>query len=279
MEYITSKENEKVKYIKSLNEKKYRQKYGQYYLEGIKVVDEAIDMYTKKAIDIQFIAYSYDIVSKLNGGENLINKINDINIGNVSNIPFINFKKEIFEYMVDTVTTQGILVVIKKGNSINIDVATQITNKSKNILILDGLQDQGNLGTIIRAANAFEIENILCTYNTTDAYAPKVLRSTMGSIFKVKLTYLSKDNIKEEIEKLKSIGYTMVATSLNSKNSIENFDFEKKYAFVIGNEANGISEIMQNLCDCDIKIPMSSQVDSLNAAVATGILLYKQFKK
>ena len=129
MDKITSKSNEKVKYIKSLNDKKYRQKYDMFYIEGIKVIEEIIKY--KKAIDITFIAYSKDILINLNGGKELLNKLKKI-----KNISIYELSKEVFEYVVETKTPQGVLAVVKKNNSQYKDI-----NKEDSIIILDRLQD------------------------------------------------------------------------------------------------------------------------------------------
>ena len=129
MDKITSKSNEKVKYIKSLNDKKYRQKYDMFYIEGIKVIEEI--MKSKKAIDIMFIAYSKDILINLNGGKELLNKLKKI-----KNISIYELSKEVFEYVVETKTPQGVLAVVKKNNSQYKDI-----NKEDSIIILDRLQD------------------------------------------------------------------------------------------------------------------------------------------
>ncbi len=267
MEYITSKSNEKVKYIKSLNDKKYRKKYGAYYLEGIKVVSEALDIYENGAIDIEFIAYSYDILNNLNGSDKLLKKIM-----NLKKIQIINIKEEIFKSMTETVTTQGVLVVIKLRKE---DIKNVSYND--NILLLDGLKDQGNIGTLIRTADAFGIKNIICTNNTADIYSQKVLRSTMSSILRVNIFEIDIDDFKVNLNQFKKHGYSLIGSILNTENNLKNFNFSKKSIFVLGNEANGISSEISKLCDEYIKIQMESTAESLNVAIAGGIILYEQY--
>ena len=179
MDTIISKSNEKVKYFKSLNDKKFRQKYNAFYLEGIKVVTEILE---NKAIDILFIAYSKEILQNLNGGKELLKKIDLYNDKN----KVIHLSQSVFEYIVDTTSPQGVFVVLKKQN---IDIYNEIDNlaKSKNvvkdIILLDKVQDLGNLGTIIRSAVAFGIKLIIATSGTADFYSPKVIRSTKNSIY------------------------------------------------------------------------------------------------
>lgn len=266
MENITSKSNQKVKYIKSLNEKKFRKEYRKYYLEGIKVVTELLDMYNKKAIDIVSIACSYDILSKINGGLDMIKRLEKIN-----NLEILNLDETVFKSVVDTVSPQGILAVLNIPNKTIDDI-----DKEKNILILDGLQDAGNVGTIIRTADSFDVKNIICLDGTTDVYSPKVLRSTMASIFKVNIINIHDNELSESISKLKEDGYKLIGTSLQTDKLLSEEVFKDKCAFVIGNEANGITKNIDY--DKLVKIPMSGNVESLNVACATSILLYEQFK-
>lgn len=268
MENITSKSNQKVKYIKSLNEKKFRQKYNEYYLEGIKVVSELLDMYNKKAVDIISIAYSYDILTKLNGGLEILNKLEKI-----KSIEIFNMSKEVFESITDTVSPQGILAVLKIPNKSLSDI-----NNNSNILILDRLQDAGNVGTIIRTADSFDVRNIVCLEGTVDVFSPKVLRSTMASIFRVNIIQIENTNLDESINKIKDKGYNIIGTSLQTDTYVSKDIFKDKCAFVVGNEANGISDTIIKSCDRLIKIPMSDSAESLNVACATSIILYEQFK-
>lgn len=257
---ITSKSNEKAKFIKSLNDKKGRIKNNCFYLEGIKVVNEVLDK--KEAINFKFIACSKEILENVNGGNNILERLKKYR-----NLEVIYFSKEVFESLTDTKTPQGILAVIEIPKYDKI-------NDKRNILILDKIQDAGNIGTIIRSADAFGIDTIVCTKGTADCYSPKVLRSTMGSILREKIIYL--DNINE----IKNIGYTIVGTVLDDKSiTLENLKISKKMAFVMGNEANGISNEVKKLCDIFVKIPMTGNAESLNVAVATSIILYKQFEK
>ena len=225
---ITSKSNEKAKYIKSLNDKKGRQKEKAFYLEGVKVVNEVLDK--RQAINLKFIACSKEILQNVNGGDKILKRIEN--------------KKNVF------------------------------VDKGKNVLILDKIQDAGNIGTIIRTADAFGIDTVICTKGTVDIYSQKVLRSTMGSILREKIIYT------DDISFLKEKGYKLIGTVLDEKSiSLEKFDFSKKCAFVMGNEANGISDEIKSICNEFVKIPMTGNAESLNVAVATSIILYSAYKK
>lgn len=255
---ITSKSNEKAKYIKSLNDKKGRQKEKAFYLEGVKVVNEVLDK--RQAINLKFIACSKEILQNVNGGDKILKRIE-----NKKNV--IYFSQEVFKSISDTKTPQGILAVIGIPEN-------EFVDKGKNVLILDKIQDAGNIGTIIRTADAFGIDTIICTKGTVDVYSQKVLRSTMGSILREKIIYT------DDISFLKEKGYKLIGTVLDEKSiSLEKFDFSKKCAFVMGNEANGISDEIKSICNEFVKIPMTGNAESLNVAVATSIILYSAYKK
>ncbi len=264
---ITSKSNEKVKYIKSLNDKKFRQKYDAFYIEGVKVISELLDIYIERAIDIEFIAYSMDILKNTNGHESLLKKIDKF-----ENIEKIQISKDIFENITDTINSQGILCVIK-----NKKISFENLNLDNNILILDKIQDAGNIGTIIRTANAFGIYDIICTKGTTDIYSPKTVRSTMLSIVKSNIIYT--DDILNTISKLKNLNFNIISTCLDTSRKLNEETFLKKSAIVLGNEASGVSREILNVSDKKIKIEMENTVESLNVASASAIVLYEQYKR
>lgn len=267
MEVITSKSNDNVKFIKSLNEKKERIKNNCYYLEGIKVINEVLN--SKKVLDVKFIAYSSDILIKLNGGNDILQKIKKLN-----DIKTIEFSAEIFEYITDTKTPQGILAVM----NIKEKSYEELLNANNNILLLDKIQDPGNIGTIIRTCDAFNIHDIIYITGTSDIYSPKVVRSTMGSILRINFAKID----EKELSLLKNITYTkeyqIIGTSLNTDNYVENIKFNKnKNIIVFSNEASGISSNVKNICTNLIKINMSNTAESLNVGIAAGIVLHKLY--
>ena len=189
MEVITSKSNEKVKFIKSLNEKKFRQEHKAFYIEGVKVVNEVINQ--REAIDILFIAYCDEILKSVNGGSKLLQILETSE--RLRSLQLLNISKSVFETITDTKTPQGILAVLKIPE-FSID---EILKEEKNVLLLDKLQDLGNIGTIIRSADAFGVKSIICINGTADVYSPKVIRSTMGSILREKIIYIQEEKVEE----------------------------------------------------------------------------------
>ena len=179
--------------------------------------------------------------------------------------------KKIFEYITEVKTPQGILAIIKKeSNENNIDYSQDI------IVALDGIQDPGNLGTILRTVDSVGLNQILVSKDTADCYNPKVVRSTMGAIFRVKV--IECDDLEKTLKEIKKHKFSILTTSLQTDNSIYDVKY-KKDVIVIGNEANGVTEKIQNLADKKVKIPMLGKTESLNASVATGVILYEYVRQ
>lgn len=253
---ITSKDNEFVKHIKKLKEKKYREEYGEFIVEGIKMIEEAILEEAK----IKNIIICEDC--KNNGG---IPK--DV-LYEIAKYDCIYVNEKVFSQITDVSNPQGILAVIDKSNN----AEALIDYKADLFLILDNIQDPGNMGTILRTADSINLKQILVSKGSSDAYNPKVVRSTMGAIFRVKV--IECEDLVKTIKELKKHKINIYATDLKTDETIYDVDY-KKSAIVIGNEANGVSEEVLNCADKRIKIPMLGKTESLNAAVATSIILYE----
>ena len=265
---ISSKSNEKIKFIKNLNEKKYRILNNAYYLEGLKVVYEVLNKYKKEYV--LYLVYSKELVQKIKDENNYFEKILDF--CNKNKIEIIETSSDIFAYITDTITPQGIMCVLKKEEK---NLEKELTNnKDKSIFILDNVQDMGNLGTIIRNASAFDIKNIICLDGTADSYSPKVLRSTMGNILNVNIFY---ENFEKIYEILKNNNFKIIGTSIYDSKSLNEFEFKGKMAFIFGNESNGIKKEILEKCDEKIRIDMSRNTESLNVSVASGIIGYLSF--
>ena len=140
-------------------------------------------------------------------------------------------------------------------------------------MILETLQDPGNLGTIIRASEGAGITGIVMNRETADIYNPKVIRSTMGSVFRVPFFYT--DDLEQTVLDLKARGIRVFAAHLAGKNNYEQEDYTGNTAFLIGNEGNGLTEKLSNMADTWVKIPMAGKVESLNAAIAASILMFE----
>ena len=259
MQVITSKDNEIVKNIRKLKEKKYRDLNNEYIIEGIKLIKEAIT----ENVKIKKVIICEECLKEGNIDQKLLYEI--------AKYDCIYVNKSVFSLMTDVQNPQGILAVIQKESSEeNIDYKEDI------IIILDGIQDPGNLGTILRTVDSVGLKQIIVSKTTADIYNPKVVRSTMGAIFRVKV--IETDDLINTIKTIKKHKFEIIATSLETSKTIYEINYKKK-AIIIGNEANGVSKELLEMADEKIKIPMLGKTESLNASVATGIILYEYVRE
>ena len=258
MQVITSKDNEIVKEIKKLKEKKFRDQESKYIIEGNKLVKEAIEEKAK----ISKIVVCEDCLNDGTLEQSLMYEI--------ARFDCIGVTEKVFKTITDVATPQGILAVIEKNTNSQIEYNEDI------IVVLDGIQDPGNLGTILRTLDSVGLKEIILSEKTVDAYSPKVVRSTMGAIYRVNI--VKSNNIVETLKTLKKHKFEIVATSLQTKETIYSIDYKNK-VIVIGNEANGVSKEVLELADEKVKIPMLGKTESLNAAVATGVILYEYVRR
>lgn len=250
---ISSASNEQIKKIIQLKEKvKARKQEGSFIVEGIKMFREA----------------PREDVIKVYVSESFIKQ----NADSVYGYDFQIVNDSVFRKMSDTMTPQGILAVVKQKKYTMQNLLDTIHVGKNCFVVLDKIQDPGNLGTIVRTGEGAGINGIIMSSNTVDLYNPKVIRSTMGSIYRV--PFIITDDLPNAIEQLKKNGVTVYAAHL--KGEVYNKKvFSDKTALLIGNEANGLSESVSEKADRLIKIPMRGRVESLNAAIATAILMYQ----
>ena len=259
MQVITSKDNELIKHIKKLKDKKERDLSNEYIIEGIKLIQEAIQENAK----IKQIIICDDCEKTESIPKDLMYEIAKQECIYVTN--------KIFETITEVMNPQGILAIIEKQSK-----EIQIDDKQDIILALDDIQDPGNLGTILRTADSIGLTQILVSKRTADCYNPKVVRSTMGAIFRVKI--IECEDLVKTLKEIKKHKFEIVVSSLQTDNSIYDINYHKK-VIVIGNEANGVKKEIQDLADKKIKIPMLGKTESLNASVATGIILYEYVRQ
>lgn len=178
---------------------------------------------------------------------------------------------DVMKYMSDTQTPQGILAVAKQFHySLSYVLKT---DRPAHLIILETLQDPGNLGTIIRAGEGAGITGVIMNRSSVDIYSPKVIRSTMGSIYRVPFVYA--EDLEQTILEAKKKQIHLFAAHLKGEQSYDKEDYGKNVGFLIGNEANGLSEPITELADSYIRIPMAGKVESLNAAVAASVLMFE----
>jgi len=234
--------NQQQKYILNLQRKSRERKREQaFVIEGRKMFEEA------PADRIKMIVASESFCKSKEGAALLKGKKFDV------------VSDSIFETLSDTKTPQGILAVVKQQPYSFEELLGK--EKASFLLILDHLQDPGNLGTIMRAGDCVDI------------YNPKTIRSTMGALYRV--PFVVSEDFAGDIEHLKKAGVSTYAAHLGATISYEGADYKKPCAFMIGNEANGLSDEVAALADCKILIPMAGQVESLNAAMAATVLMFE----
>lgn len=261
---IISTSNEQIKHLKKLHAKKYRAEYKQYLIEGIKIIEEAY----KSGKNILKLFVCYEKLEK-----NGINKEKIYELLSSNNYEVATISENVLEYISDTETPQGIVALMPiEDNSIDLG--------SKNLLILDNIQDTGNMGTILRTASAFGFNNIIVTSGSCDIYNPKVIRGSMGNIYKLNIKILgTNEKLSDIISDIKSNNYTIYTTEVENSKSIYDTEFKGKICIVFGNEANGVSDFLKQSADISITIPMRNDTESLNVSIATGIILSEVNRK
>lgn len=276
MQSITSKENETIKAIKRLKEKKYREQEGKFIVEGVKMIQEAIqeNASIEKIIICEDCTVDYETGKEKN--TEALETTSSLEITQelryeIAKRDCISVPEKVFETLTNVENPQGILAVIKKKP------IQEIKDKETMIVILDGIQDPGNLGTILRTIDSTNLSQVILSNKTADPYNPKVVRSTMGAIYR--LNILQETNLVETIKQLKKKKVKIVATALAADSkSLYEVKLEN-VAVVIGNEANGVSKEILELADEKMMIPMLGKTESLNVAVATGVVLYEQVRR
>ena len=240
----TSINNDKIKNIKKLNSKKYRNEFNSFLIEGEHLVEEA---------------YNKGLLSCLILEENCKFKLD---------IETIYVSESVLKHISQLDNPSNIMGVCKKIESNN--------NLGNKVLVLDDIQDPGNLGTIIRSCVAFNIDTIILSNNSVDLYNSKVIRATQGMIFNINII---EKNLEDIIPILKKENYKIYGTNVNNGKSLKNVEKCKKFVIIMGNEGRGVRNSLLDICDDYIYIDMNKNCESLNVAVATSIILYEFSKE
>ena len=248
---IESNQNKIIKEVNSLKAKKERDKTGLFILEGKRLVDEIPNSWEIKYL---LKAESYS---------------EDINFENVYTV-----KDSLFEKISETVNPQGILAVchIKEFNVTNVDYSN-----SPFFVVLENVTDPGNMGTLIRTADAAGADGIFLSKGCVDIYNPKVIRATMGSIFH--LPIYRNLNLMDLMEDFKNNNVKTLAAHLKGTSTPYKVDMTTACAVIIGNEANGLSDEISEMASDLVKIPMPGKAESMNAGIAGGILIYEAVRQ
>ena len=259
MQIISSKDNELVKHIKKLKDKKYRDENNEYIVEGVKLIEEAVQEKAKikKIIVCEDTTRTYEIPTHV--------------MLEIAKYECVYVTDKIFSAITQVTNPQGVMAIIEK-NAEN----QQIDYTQDIIIALDNVQDPGNLGTILRTVDSIGLNQIIVSKDTVDAFNSKVVRSTMGAIFRVKI--IEVENLIQTIKEMRKHHFKLLVTSLQTENSIYDIEFNKKI-IVIGNESNGVSKEIQDMADEKTKIPMLGKTESLNASVAAGVVMYEYLRQ
>lgn len=254
---ITSTSNSQVKQVVQLQKKpRLREKEKVFIVEGRKMFEEAKSFLRKAYITENFYeAHKRDSEY-------------------FKHVDYEIVTEQVMKSMSDTITPQGVLAVV---NMPEYQLEDMLKGEEINLLILEDVRDPGNLGTMLRTAEGAGITGVILSKESVDLFNPKVIRSTMGSIYRVPFCYV--ENLRETICFLKHHGVTIYAAHLDGRNNYDEEKYKKKTGIIIGNEGNGITEDTVMAADVLVRIPMEGKVESLNAAVASSILMYEVYRQ
>lgn len=248
---ITSTSNSQIKNVINLIKKsKDRKVQGLFVVEGKRIFEET----PKDRIESLYVSESFEKENK----------------SILRGYKYEQVSDEVFSHMSDTKTPQGVMALVKMKEH---SVEDMLTADNPLIMVLENIQDPGNLGTIIRTAEGAGADGIIMTSGTVDIYNPKVIRSTMGAMYRMKYAYV--DNLSDTVKLLKDRGITTYAAHLDGAVDYVACDYKTGTAFFIGNEGNGLTDEATALADRKIIIPMKGSLESLNAAVSSAILMYE----
>ncbi|WP_424474792.1 TrmH family RNA methyltransferase [Oceanobacillus kimchii] len=241
---ITSIKNEKVKNLKKLHRRKDREKTNTFLIDGIHLIQEALN--SKWIIQELIIVEGYEIPNEAKG------------------IPVEYVSENVLKEISQTQTPQGIIAVVEMNKS-NVQVDNEL------IILLDAIQDPGNMGTIIRTADAAGVDAVVLGEGCVDIFNDKVIRATQGSIFHIPI-YTAP--LEQEIHKLQSQGFSILATALQDAVDYREVNNQNKVGLILGNEGSGINPSLLNIANQRINIPIYGKAESLNVGIAAGILMY-----
>lgn len=262
---ITSTSNQRIKELSQIQKKsKVRSREGVFVAEGIRMVretphDRLINLYFSESFEKK---YGQEVLEAISGGDSQIQE----QLRKKTEI----LSDPVFSYVSDTKTPQGVLAVVRQ---MEYTLEQMTEGVVPHLMILDNLQDPGNLGTIFRTAEAAGVTGIVMSRDCVDIYNPKTIRSTMGALYRMPFVYV--EDLREMILSLKEKKIRSYAAHLDGKNTYDKEDYRKGTAFLIGNEGNGLRKEIAECADTWIRIPMCGQVESLNAAVAATVLMFE----
>ena len=256
---LTGLQNPQVKAAAELKQKKYRQQQGLFLAEGLRTVEEAVA--SKTVVSIFYTAIEDDRTRSV------------LEEAAAQQLKLYCVSDAVMKKIADTDTPQGIIAVCKMQN-VTLD---KLLSKGEMLLVLDRVGDPGNLGTMLRTADAAGIGGVVLLKGCVDIYAPKTVRSSMGSLFHVPVVSgIGEDNF---IAEAKDAGYELLVTSLEGADNLFKADLGGRIAFVMGNEAGGVSANLLERADKRVFIPMAGRAESLNVAMAAGVVMFEALRR
>ena len=256
---LTGLQNPVVKAAAELKQKKYRTQNGLYLAEGLRTAEEAV---AYKAVETLFYVATDD--------DRTMRLLED---AAMQNIKLVCVNENVMKKIADTETPQGIIAVCKMRQP---KLETLLAG-GKMLLVLDRVGDPGNIGTMLRTADAAGIGGLVLLKGCADIYAPKTVRSSMGSLFHIPV--LSGVSEQEFVSAAKKAGYDLLVTCLDGADNLYKADLSGRIAFVMGNEAGGVSENLLEKADKRVYIPMAGRAESLNVAMAAGIVMFEALRR
>ena len=256
---ITSEDNSRVKLVRKLGTRKGRSTEGRFTVEGKHLVSQVLE----RGLDVDFIMIPEGGSA---GDTGSIKDCIDSKDVLVCEVP-----AKVFSGLTDAGTGIGMLAVLRRSDP-DISLLEKLS-PDDNILVLDRIQDPGNMGTLIRTAVAAGYKAIAALNGTVDIYSPKVLRATAGMVFEIPVIYVPDEDSLRDI--LKKSGRRIAVTSVDGGKPYYEEDLGRGIALVIGNEGNGVSDAVMQMANVKVTLPMRGNIESLNAAVAAAILMYE----
>lgn len=254
---ITSTSNPQVKRLLQLQKKsKVRDEENVFVVEGLRM----------------FAEVPAERVEKVYISESLYNK-KKLEL-NLQDLPYEVLSDNVFLHVSDTKTPQGIMCIVKRKKY---DLNELLKVNNPHFMVLDNLQDPGNMGTIVRTAEGAGVDAVFMSKDCVDIYNPKTIRSTMGSIYRMPFIYI--EDIPELLNQFRKNGVKSYAAHLDGKNAYDKEDYKTGTAILIGNEGNGLRDEVTENADILVRIPMQGQVESLNAAIAASVLMFEVFRQ
>lgn len=259
---VTSKENSAVKYLRSLSDPKQRKKEQAFLIEGIKMVEEAL----RGGTGVKMVVAAPSLVQ--HHGKNILK------LAETRSVDILWVSEKLMDAVAETKTPQPVMAVVQMKEHVENEL---LAHGSKLVVICHRLQDPGNLGTIIRTAEAVGAAGVAVTQNTVDPYNTKTVRASMGSILRVPVVRIA--DVSAFIKKCGQEGFQTIAMALEGSKSLFDFDLTRPTAVIAGQEGAGLPEDILDRVDHRVRIPMAETIDSLNVATAAAVILYEALRQ